>query len=97
VFERRLTHHLAVIAVDENYFDYYHRTSDFFTATGLVMHPEGIGVFGRSLLSRRGRSSEVVVWRPPWRSPRIWVPRPIRRRFGFRRTASQPLTFSAPP
>ena len=47
VFERRLTHQLAVIAVDENYFDYYHRTSDFFTATGLVMHLEGgIGVFG---------------------------------------------------
>ena len=47
VFERRLTHQLAVIAVDENYFDYCHRTSDFFTATGLVMHLEGgIGVFG---------------------------------------------------
>ena len=46
-FERRLTHQLAVIAVDENYFDYYHRTSDFTTATGLVMHLEGgIGVFG---------------------------------------------------
>lgn len=47
VFERRLTHQLAVIAVDENYFDYYHRTSDFFTATGLVMHLDGgVGVFG---------------------------------------------------
>ena len=47
VFERRLTHQLAVIAVDRNYFDYYHRTSDFFTATGLVMHLDGgIGVFG---------------------------------------------------
>ena len=47
VFERRLTHQLAVIAVDENYFDYYHRTSDFATATGLVMHLDGgIGVFG---------------------------------------------------
>ena len=47
VFERRLTHQLAVIAVDENYFDYYHRTSDVFTTTGLVMHLEGgIGVFG---------------------------------------------------
>jgi hypothetical protein len=47
VFERRLTHQLAVIAVDKNYFDYYHRTSDFFTATGLVMHLDGgIGVFG---------------------------------------------------
>lgn len=47
VFERRLTHQLAVIAVDENYFDYYHRTSDFTTATGLVMHLDGgIGVFG---------------------------------------------------
>jgi hypothetical protein len=46
-FERRLTHQLAVIAVDENYFDYYHRTSDFTTATGLVMHLDGgIGVFG---------------------------------------------------
>ena len=38
---------LAVIAVDENYFGYYHRTSDFFSATGLVMHLDGgIGVFG---------------------------------------------------
>jgi hypothetical protein len=47
VFERRLTHQLAVIAVDVNYFDYYHRTSDFTTATGLVMHLDGgIGVFG---------------------------------------------------
>lgn len=47
VFERRLTHQLAVIAVDENYFDYYHRTSDFTTTTGLVMHLDGgIGVFG---------------------------------------------------
>jgi hypothetical protein len=47
VFERRLSHQLAVIAVDQNYFDYYHRTSDFFTATGLVMHLDGgIGVFG---------------------------------------------------
>jgi len=47
VFERRLTHQLAVIAVDENYFDYYHRTSDLFTGAGLVMHLDGgIGVFG---------------------------------------------------
>jgi hypothetical protein len=46
-FVSGLTHQLAVIAVDENYFDYYHRTSDFSTATGLVMHLEGgIGVFG---------------------------------------------------
>ena len=41
------THQLAVIAVDENYFDYYRGTSDFSTATGLVMHLDGgIGVFG---------------------------------------------------
>jgi hypothetical protein len=47
VFERRLSHQLTVSAVDENYFDYYHRTSDFLTATGLVMHLDGgIGVFG---------------------------------------------------
>lgn len=47
VFERRLTHQLAVLAVDENYFDYYHRTSDFLSGTGLVMHLDGgIGVFG---------------------------------------------------
>jgi hypothetical protein len=47
VFERRLTHQLAVIAVDENYFDYYRRQSDPFTGTGLVMHLDGgIGVFG---------------------------------------------------
>jgi hypothetical protein len=36
-----------VIAVDENYFDYYGRTSDLLAARGLVMHLEGgIGVFG---------------------------------------------------
>jgi hypothetical protein len=47
VFEHSLTHLLAVIAVDENYFDYYHRTIDDFSTTGLVMHLEGgIGVFG---------------------------------------------------
>jgi Domain of unknown function (DUF4249) len=47
VFERRLAHQLAVIAVDENYFDYYRSTSDLFTATGLIMHLHGgIGVFG---------------------------------------------------
>jgi hypothetical protein len=46
-FVRGLTHQLAVIAVDENYFDYYRGTSDFSTATGLVMHLDGgIGVFG---------------------------------------------------
>lgn len=46
-FKRGLTHQLAVIAVDQNYFDYYHRTSDGLTATGLVMHLDGgIGVFG---------------------------------------------------
>jgi hypothetical protein len=47
VWERRLSHQVAVIAVDENYFDYYHRTSDLFTGAGLVMHLDGgIGVFG---------------------------------------------------
>ena len=47
VFERRLSHQLAVIAVDANYFDYSHRTSDLFTGRGLVMHLDGgIGVFG---------------------------------------------------
>ncbi len=47
VFERRLTNLLVVTAVDENFFDYYHRTVDFATVTGLVMHLEGgIGVFG---------------------------------------------------
>jgi hypothetical protein len=47
VFERHLTHQLTVIAVDGNFFDYYHRTSDFLTSTGLVMHLDGgIGVFG---------------------------------------------------
>jgi hypothetical protein len=47
VWERRLSHQVAVIAVDENYFDYYHRTSDLFTGKGLVMHLDGgIGVFG---------------------------------------------------
>ena len=46
-FVRRLTHQLAVVAVDGNYFDYYGRTSDLFAARGLVMHLDGgIGVFG---------------------------------------------------
>jgi hypothetical protein len=46
-FVSGLTHQLAVIAVDENYFDYYRRTADVFTGTGLAMHLDGgIGVFG---------------------------------------------------
>lgn len=46
-FVSGLTSQLAVIAVDENYFDYYRGTSDLSTATGLVMHLDGgIGVFG---------------------------------------------------
>jgi uncharacterized protein DUF4249 len=46
-FVSGLTHQLAVIAVDENYFDYYRSTSDFSSVTGLVMHLDGgIGVFG---------------------------------------------------
>jgi hypothetical protein len=50
VFERTLTHQLTVIAVDENYFDYYRQTSDFFSGTGLVMHLDGgIGVFGSTV------------------------------------------------
>lgn len=47
VFDRGVSYHLAVLAVDDNYFDYYHRTSDAFTTVGLVMHLEGgLGVFG---------------------------------------------------
>jgi len=47
VFERRLAHLLTVIAVDQNYFDYYSRTSDLLASRGLVIHLEGgIGVFG---------------------------------------------------
>ena len=46
-FVSGLTHQLAVIAVDENYFEYYRRTSDLFTGAGLVMHlVGGVGVFG---------------------------------------------------
>jgi len=50
-----LTLQLAVIAVDENYFDYYHGTSAGLTATmGILMHVDGgIGV----LVAQRGRSS----------------------------------------
>jgi len=45
---------LAVIAVDENYFDYYQGTSaGLATTMGIVMHVGGIGV----LVSQRGRSS----------------------------------------
>jgi len=47
VWERRLSHQVAVVAVDDNYFDYYHHNSDLFTGAGLVIHLEGgIGVFG---------------------------------------------------
>jgi hypothetical protein len=49
-FVRGLTHQLAVIAVDGNYFDYYRRPSDTFTGAGLVMHLDGgIGVFGSAV------------------------------------------------
>jgi hypothetical protein len=46
-FVSGLTHQLAVIAVDQNYFDYCRRTADVFTGGGLIMHLDGgIGVFG---------------------------------------------------
>jgi hypothetical protein len=47
VFDHGVSYMLVVMAVDENFFDYYHRLSDDFAATGLVMHLEGgVGVFG---------------------------------------------------
>ncbi len=47
VFDHGVSYTLSVLAVDENFFDYYHRLSDDFAATGLVMHLDGgIGVFG---------------------------------------------------
>src|SRR6185436_14405076 len=53
-FVSGLTHELAVIAVDENYFDYYRRTSDPFTGAGLIMHLDGgVGVFGSAVTVAR--------------------------------------------
>jgi hypothetical protein len=42
-----LTHRVLVSAVDANYYDYYRRTSDFFSGRGIINHLDGaIGVFG---------------------------------------------------
>ncbi len=42
-----LTHRVVVSAVDANYYDYYRRTSDFFTGRGIITHLDGaVGVFG---------------------------------------------------
>jgi hypothetical protein len=49
-FVKGLTHQLEVIAVDENYFDYYRRASDLFTGAGLIMHLDGgVGVFASAV------------------------------------------------
>lgn len=46
-FTTGLTHQLVVSAVDANYYDYYRRNSDPFTAVGVSNHLEGgIAVFG---------------------------------------------------
>jgi hypothetical protein len=46
-FSTGLTHQLVVSAVDANYYDYYRRNSDPFSAVGVINHLEGgIGVFG---------------------------------------------------
>jgi hypothetical protein len=42
-----LAHRAIVSAVDANFYDYYRRTSDFFTGRGVITHLDGaIGVFG---------------------------------------------------
>jgi hypothetical protein len=47
LLSRGRTNHLAVTAVDTNYFDYYRRESDIFTGVGLITHLEGAdGLFG---------------------------------------------------
>jgi FtsP/CotA-like multicopper oxidase with cupredoxin domain len=41
------TQQLLVSAVDQNYYDYYRRDSDFYTGTGLISHLNGgLGLFG---------------------------------------------------
>lgn len=41
------THQIVVSAVDVNYYDYYRRSSDFFTGSGPISHLDGaVGVFG---------------------------------------------------
>jgi Domain of unknown function (DUF4249) len=46
-FAPGLAHQIVVSAVDVNYYDYYRRTSDFFTGAGPITHLTGaVGVFG---------------------------------------------------
>jgi hypothetical protein len=41
------THQVVVNAVDDNYYDYYRRSSDPFTGSGIISHLQGaIGLFG---------------------------------------------------
>jgi hypothetical protein len=52
---------LQVLAVDENYFDYYRSVNDPFTGSGLLTHLDGAsGVFG-SAVPIRGTRVEVVA------------------------------------
>jgi hypothetical protein len=47
VFNLGLSHQVIVSAVDRNFYDYFRRTSDLFTGSGLIIHLEGaVGVFG---------------------------------------------------
>lgn len=47
LFFRDMTHSLVVSAVDDNYYDYFRRTSDPFTGAGLITTLNGaVGVFG---------------------------------------------------
>lgn len=49
-FTRGFTHQLAVIAVDENYFDYYYHSASDITNASVVVHLDGgIGVFGSAV------------------------------------------------
>jgi hypothetical protein len=46
-FAAGFTHQIVVSAVDANYYDYYRRSSDPYTATGVITHlTGGLGVFG---------------------------------------------------
>jgi hypothetical protein len=46
-FYAGLTHQVVVSAVDENYYDYFRRSTDFFTGEGPIGHLDGaLGVFG---------------------------------------------------
>ena len=67
VFQPGLTNRVSVSAVDANYYDYFRRSSDFFTGEGPISRLDGaIGVFG-SIVPIMNRT--LIVQSTPFPTP----------------------------